>query len=83
MNKDLKRRLFELDDYVKRSIILVNADRSTLPRNFGEYESWITHSVMLLFRYKNPQIGFIKTDMMQLISGVFNQELKEGYKGMK
>lgn len=83
MNKDLKRRLVELDEYVKWSITLVNADRSTLPTNFGEYESWITHTVMLLFRHKNPQIGFIKTDMMRLISGEFNQQLKEGYKTMK
>jgi len=83
MNKDLKRRLPELEGYVKYSIIYVNADRSTLPRNFGEYESWVIHRCTLLFRFKNPDIGFIKTDMMQLISGEFNQQLKEGYKGMK
>jgi hypothetical protein len=83
MNKDLRRRLVELDEYVKRAIIVVNADRSTLPRNFGEYESWVIHMCTLIFRYKNPHIGFIKTDMMRLISGEFNQQLKEGYKGMK
>ncbi len=84
MNKDLKRRLPELEGYVKDSIIYVFVnDNSTLPRNFGEYESWVIHTSTLLFRHKNPDIGFINTDMMQLISGEFNQQLKEGYKGMK
>ena len=83
MNKDLKRRLVELDEYVKRSIIYVNSDRRMIPKTFGEYESWITHTVMLFFRHKNPQIGFLQTDMMRLISGEFNQQLKEGYKTMK
>ena len=83
MNKDLKRRLVELDEYVKRSIIYVNSDRRMIPKTFGEYESWITHTVMLFFRHKNPKIGVLQTDMMQLISGEFNQQLKEGYKGIK
>ena len=84
MNKDLKRRLVELDEYVKRAITFVNGEYlNTPPTNFGEYESWITHTVMLLFRHKNPQIGFLQTDMMRLISGEFNQQLKEGYKTMK
>ena len=68
MNKDLKRRLVELDEYVKRSIIYVNADRRMIPKTFGEYESLVTHIVILFFRHKNPQIGFLQTDMMRLIS---------------
>ena len=83
MNKDLKRRLVELDEYVKRSIIYVNADRRMIPKTFGEYESLVTHIVILFFRHKNPQIGFLQTDMMRLISGEFNQQIKEGYKTMK
>ena len=83
MNKDLRRRLVELDQYVKWGIIVAKADRSTVPRNFGQYESWIIYSVILLFRRKNPDIRFLKTDMMQLISGEFNHQLKEGYKTMK
>jgi len=85
MNKDLKRRLVELEGYVKDSIIyvFVNEDGSPPPRNFGQYEGWIIRRSTLLFRHKNPDIGFIKTDMMQLISGEFNQQLKEGYKYIK
>jgi hypothetical protein len=82
MNKDLKRRLPELEGYVKDSIIyvFVNEDGSPPPRNFGQYEGWIIRRSMWMFIFRNPDIKFIKTDMMQLISGEFNQQLKEGYK---
>jgi|688.fasta_scaffold717583_2 hypothetical protein len=81
MNKYLLRRLREMEGYVKDSIIcvFVNNNGSPPPINFGQYEGWIIRRSMGMFRSINPDIRFQNHDMMILISGEFNQIIKEGF----
>ena len=42
MNKDLKRRLVELDEYVKRAITFVNGEYlNTPPTNYKEIQKYL------------------------------------------
>ena len=84
----LIRRLSELEQIVDDAIIDLNIDitidgRGNKPDNFGVYESWLVNRVKLDFEYRNPGIEFTKHDFLMLLSGQFNDKIRDGFNKVK
>jgi len=82
---EVLRRVYEISDLVDYVIHHLNNDiRSggpgNRPGNFGVYENWVTQRVSDMFKRKNPNIEYKKLDFLMIISGVYNDKLKRGFK---
>ena len=80
----LIRRVSELEQIIDDAIIDLNDDiksggSSNKPDNFGVYENWVVLRVSIMFNYKNPNIEFPRHDFMMLISGQFNNKIRNGF----
>ena len=79
------RRVYEISDLVDYAIHHLNNDiRSggpgNRPDNFGVYENWATQRVSDMFKRRNPNIEYKKLDFLMIMSGVYNDKLKRGFK---
>lgn len=82
---EVLRRVYEISDLVDYAIHHLNNDiRSggpgNRPDNFGVYENWVTQRVSNIFKHRNPNIEYKKLDFLMIISGVYNDKLKRGFK---
>lgn len=82
---EVLRRVYEISDLVDYTIHHLNNDiRSggpgNKPDNFGVYENWVTQRVSDMFKRRNPNIEYKKLDFLMIISGVYNDKLKKGFK---
>jgi hypothetical protein len=82
---EVLRRVYEISDLVDYAIHHLNNDiRSGLPGNrpdnFGVYENWVSQRVSTIFISRYPNINFKRLDFLMIISGVYNDKLKRGFK---
>jgi len=85
---EVLRRVYEIDDLVDYVIHHINKDiRSSgpgnKPDNFGVYENWVTQRLSERFRNRYPEINFTRLDFLEIISAVYNDKLKMGFKESK
>jgi len=79
------RRLYEINDLVDYVIHHLNNDikrggPGNKPGNFGVYENWVTQRVSDLFQSRHPNIEYKKIDFLMIISSMYNDKLKIGFK---
>ena len=82
---EVLRRVDEISDLVDYVIHHLNNDiRSggpgNRPDNFGVYENWVTQRVSDMFKRRNPNIEYKKLDFLMIMSEVYNDKLKRGFK---
>ena len=80
----LIRRLSELEQILDTNIKELNDDikggiLGNKPDNFGVYERWVINRVENDFEDNNPNIEFANHDFMMLISGQFNNKIRNGF----
>ena len=84
----LIRRLSELEQILDTNIKELNDDikgggSGNKPDNFGVYERWVINRVENDFEDNNPNIEFANHDFMMLISGQFNNKIRNGFNKVK
>ena len=84
----LLRRLTELEQILDTSIKELNKDimnsgPGNKPDNFGVYEGWVTNRTEWSFEDNNPDIKFTKHDFLMLMSGQFNDKIRNGFNKVK
>jgi hypothetical protein len=84
----LIRRLSELEQILDTNIKELNDDikgggPGNKPDNFGVYERWVINRVENDFEDNNPNIEFANHDFMMLISGQFNNKIRNGFNKVK
>ena len=84
----LIRRLSELEQILDTNIKELNDDikgggPGDRPDNFGVYERWVINRVENDFEDNNPNIEFANHDFMMLISGQFNNKIRNGFNKVK
>ena len=85
---EVLRRVYEIDDLVDYVIHHINKDirnsgPGNKPDNFGVYENWVTQRLSERFRSRYPEINFTRIDFLEIISAVYNDKLKMGFKESK
>ena len=85
---EVLRRVYGISDLVDYVIHHINNDiRSSgpgnKPDNFGVYENWVTQRLSESFRRRYPEINFTRLDFLEIISSVYNDKLKMGFKESK
>ena len=85
---EVLRRVHEISDLVDYVIHHLNNDiRSggpgNKPDNFGVYENWVTQRLSDMFKRRHPNIDYKKIDFLRIISAVYNDKLKIGFKHSK
>ena len=85
---EVLRRVYEIDDLVDYVIHHINKDirnsgPGNKPDNFGVYENWVTQRLSERFRSRYPEINFTRLDFLEIISAVYNDKLKMGFKESK
>jgi hypothetical protein len=85
---EVLRRVYEIDDLVDYVIHHINNDiRSSgpgnKPDNFGVYENWVTQRLSFIFRGRYPEIDYTNFEFLKIISAVYNDKLKMGFKESK
>jgi hypothetical protein len=84
----LIRRLGQLEQMIDAVIKelnkdIINSGPGNKPDNFGVYEGWVTNRIEWSFEDNNPNIKFTRHDFMMLISGQFNDKIREGFNKVK
>ena len=84
----LIRRLSELEQIIDTNIKELNDDikgsgPGDRPDNFGVYERWVINRVENDFEDNNPNIEFANHDFLMLISGQFNNKIRNGFNKVK
>ena len=84
----LLRRISELEQILDTVIIELNDDikgggPGNRPDNFGVYERWVINRVENDFEDNNPNIEFANHDFMMLMSGQFNDKIRNGFNKVK
>ena len=84
----LLRRISELEQILDTVIIELNDDikgggPGNRPDNFGVYERWVINRVENDFEDNNPNIEFANHDFLMLISGQFNNKIRNGFNKVK
>ena len=84
----LIRRLSELEQIIDTNIKELNDDikgggPGDRPDNFGVYERWVINRVENDFEDNNPNIEFANHNFMMLISGQFNNKIRNGFNKVK
>jgi len=84
----LIRRLSELEQILDTNIKELNDDikgggPGNRPDNFGVYERWVINRVENDFEDNNPNIEFANHDFMMLMSGQFNNKIRNGFNKVK
>ena len=84
----LIRRLSELEHYLDVAIKELNEDIKSgspgnKPDNFGVYEGWVTNRIEWSFEDNNPDIKFTRHDFLMLMSGQFNNKIRNGFNKVK
>ena len=84
----LIRRLSELEQILDTNIKELNDDikgggPGDRPDNFGVYERWVINRVENDFEDNNPNIEFANHNFMMLISGQFNNKIRNGFNKVK
>ena len=84
----LLRRLTELEQILDISIKELNKDimnsgPGNKPDNFGVYENWLINRIKGDFEDNNPNIEFTKHDFLMLMSGQFNNKIRNGFNKVK
>lgn len=84
----LLRRISELEQILDTVIIELNDDikgggPDYKPDNFGVYERWVINGVEGDFKDNNPDIEFPRHDFMMLMSGQFNNKIRNGFNKVK
>ena len=84
----LIRRLSELEQILDTNINELNDDikgggPGNRPDNFGVYERWVMYRVKGDFEDNNPDIEFPNHDFLMLISGQFNNKIRNGFNKVK
>lgn len=84
----LLRRLYELEQIIDNVIQELNKDimnsgPGNKPDNFGVYEGWVTNRIEWSFEDNNPDIKFTRHDFLMLISGQFNNKIRNGFNKVK
>ena len=82
------RRVHEISDLVDYVIHRLNNDikrggSGNNPDNFGIYENWVTLRVSERFRSRYPDINYTRIEFLKIISSVYNDKLKSGFKESK
>jgi hypothetical protein len=82
---EVLRRVHEISDLVDYVIHHLNNDiRSggpgNKPDNFGVYENWVTQRLSDMFKRRHPNIDYKKIDFLRIISSVYNDKIKIGFK---
>ena len=85
---EVLRRVYEISDLVDYVIHHINNDirnsgPGNKPDNFGVYENWVTQRLSERFRSRYPEINFTRLDFLEIISAVYNDKLKMGFKESK
>lgn len=80
----LLRRLSELEQILDTNIKELNDDiksggPSSKPDNFGVYENWLINRIKGDFEDNNPKIEFTRHDFLILVSGQFNDKIRNGF----
>ena len=84
----LLRRISELEQILDTNIKELNDDikgggPGNRPDNFGVYERWVINRVENDFEDNNPNIEFTNHDFLMLISGQFNNKIRNGFNKVK
>ena len=84
----LIRRLSELEQILDTNIKELNDDINgggpgDRPDNFGVYERWVINRVENDFEDNNPNIEFANHNFMMLMSGQFNNKIRNGFNKVK
>ena len=84
----LIRRLSELEQILDTNIKELNDDikgggPGDRPDKFGVYERWVINRVENDFEDNNPNIEFANHNFMMLISGQFNNKIRNGFNKVK
>lgn len=84
----LLRRLTELEQILDAVIKelnkdIINSGPGNKPDNFGVYEGWVTNRIEWSFEDNNPNIKFTRHDFLMLISGQFNNKIRNGFNKVK
>jgi hypothetical protein len=84
----LLRRLSELEQILDTSIKELNKDimnsgPGNKPDNFGVYENWLINRIKGEFEHNNPDIKFTRHDFLMLMSGQFNDKIRNGFNKVK
>jgi hypothetical protein len=84
----LIRRLNELEEILDKIIKVLNDDINDSgpgykPDNFGVYEGWVTNRTEWSFEDNNPDIKFTRHDFLMLMSGQFNNKIRNGFNKVK
>ena len=84
----LIRRLSELEQILDTNIKELNDDikgggPGDRPDNFGVYERWVINRVENDFEDNNPNIEFANHNFMMLMSGQFNNKIRNGFNKVK
>jgi len=84
----LLRRISELEQILDTNIKELNDDikgggPGNRPDNFGVYERWVINRVENDFEDNNPNIEFANHDFMMLMSGQFNNKIRNGFNKVK
>ena len=84
----LLRRISELEQILDTNIKELNDDikgggPGNRPDNFGVYERWVINRVENDFEDNNPNIEFANHDFLMLISGQFNNKIRNGFNKVK
>jgi len=82
---EVLRRAHEISDLVDYVIHHLNNEiKSGGPRNkpdnFGVYENWAAQRLSDMFQRRHPNIDYKKIDFLKIISAVYNDKLKTGFK---
>lgn len=85
---EVLRRVYGISDLVDYVIHHINNDirnsgPGNKPDNFGVYENWVTQRLSERFRSRYPEINFTRLDFLEIISAVYNDKLKMGFKESK
>jgi hypothetical protein len=85
---EVLRRVYGISDLVDYVIHHINNDirnsgPGNKPDNFGVYENWVTQRLSESFRRRYPEINFTRLDFLEIISSVYNDKLKMGFKESK
>ena len=85
---DVLRRVHEISDLVDYVIHhlnknIKNSGPGNKPDNFGIYENWVTLRVSERFRSRYPDINYTRIEFLKIISSVYNDKLKSGFKESK
>ncbi len=88
MKIQILRRIYEMNDLVDYTIHHLNNEiksggSGNKPNNFGVYENLVTQRVSDMFQRRYPNIEYKKLDFLIIMSSVYNDKLKIGFKNSR